>query len=137
MKYKTLFSEGTIGSLRLTNRIVMTAMETDMAEFNGNPSNLSINYFYQRARGGAGLIITGITRVNDMHGVSTPRQLSLAHNYNIKPMKRFTDIIHRTETKIFCQLHHPGRQTYSALMNIWPLITVSSAVIPGFFLCEA
>ncbi|MBN2652657.1 MAG: FAD-dependent oxidoreductase [Spirochaetales bacterium] len=132
MKYKHLFSEGKIGNLTIQNRTVMTAMETDMAKMNGNPSPLTTNYFYQRAVGKVGLIITGITRVDNITGVSTPRQLSLANNFNIKPMKKFTDKIHETDTKIFCQLHHPGRQTYSTMMMIWPMMSFFGTKIPGF-----
>lgn len=132
MKYKNLFSEGKIGNLTIPNKTVMTAMETDMGKLNGNPSKLLTNYYYQRALGKVGLIITGITRVDNITGVSTPRQLSLANNYNIRAMKKFTDKIHETETKIFAQIHHPGRQTYSALIGNWPLMAFSGTFIPGF-----
>lgn len=132
MNYPRLFSQGRIGKLNLKNRIVMTAMETDMAEFDGTPSPLLVEYFRQRAAGGAGLIITGITRVNDMHGVSTPRQLALSRNRHVKPMKGLTDAVHREGAAIFCQLHHPGRQTYAAMVNVWPLMGFAGRRIPGF-----
>lgn len=132
MKYPNLFAQGQIGSLKIGNRVVMVAMETVMAEFDGKPSDLTINYYHERARGGVGLIITGATRVNEWHGVVTPRQLSMAHDSNIAPMKRLTDKIHETETKIFCQIHHPGRQNYSAMMYAWPAMTFIARVVPGF-----
>ncbi|GEM_PF-4111221 len=130
--YVKLFAAGKSGSLELANRIVMTAMGTDMGELNGNPSDLTISYFSKRAKGGAGLIITVITRVNNIHGVATPRQLSMANDSNIIGMKKLTDKIHETDTKIFCQLHHPGRQNYSALIYVWPMMVLLEKIVPGF-----
>jgi len=132
MKYENLLAEGAIGSVTLSNRVVMTAMETVMAEFDGKPSDLTTSYFYERAKGGVGLIITGVTRVNDFHGVTSPRQLSMSTDANIQAMKVFTDKIHETDAKIFCQLQHPGRQTYSAMINVWPLMSMALKYIPGF-----
>jgi len=132
MKHEKLFANGKIGTLEIPNRTVMTAMETVMGEFNGNPSELSINYFHERARGEVGLIITGITRINNLHGVTSPRQLSMASNSNIEGMKKLTDKIHETDTKIFCQLQHPGRQTYSAMMHVWPMMSRLAGIVPGF-----
>lgn len=123
MKYERLFAAGKIGSLDIANRTVITAMETVMAEFNGDPSDLTISYYLERARGEVGLIITGIARVNNFSGVTSPRQLSMASDANIPEMRKLTDKIHETDTKIFCQLHHPGRQTYSAMMYVWPLMS--------------
>lgn len=64
MKYPKIFEPGRIGSLELKNRIVMTAMGCSLAESNGQPGTRMIKYYADRARGGAGLIITEITRMD-------------------------------------------------------------------------
>lgn len=132
MAYEKLFTPIKIGKLELKNRIVMTSMEIGLAKFNGNASKEVINYYYERAKGGTGLIMTGITRVNNMNGVSTPRQLSMANHSNIRSLKKLTEKIHTTDSKIFVQLHHPGRQNFSAMINNWPLMKMMAAIVPGF-----
>lgn len=132
MNYPLLFSPGQIGPVKLKNRIVMTAMEIDMGSYDGSPSPELIRYFQHRAAGGAGLITTGICRVNDLHGVSTPRQLSLAREANVGKMKELCDAVHREGAAIFCQLHHPGRQTYRAMLFVWPVMSFLLRHLPGF-----
>ena len=77
MPYEKLFNPGTIANLELKNRIVMPAMGCSLAEPSGEPGPRMIKYYADRARGGAGLIITEITRVDDETGVGTQNQLSL------------------------------------------------------------
>ena len=77
MTYAKLFEPGRIGNLELKNRIVMPAMGCSLAEVTGEPGPRMIRYYADRAKGGAGLIITEITRVDDETGVGTPNQLRL------------------------------------------------------------
>ncbi|MDC7233283.1 MAG: NADH:flavin oxidoreductase, partial [Spirochaetales bacterium] len=131
MNQDILFTPFQIGTLTLKNRFVMTSMETGMAGFDGRPTDLLTDYYLQRVRGGVGLICTGICRVNNIHGAAAPRQLSLVHDSSIKAFKKMTGRIHAEGGKIALQLHHPGRQNYSALIGIWPMVEVFSRV-PGF-----
>ncbi len=80
MGYTKLFERGCIGGLEIKNRIVMPAMGCSLAASTGDASPEIIRYYQERARGGAGLIITEITRVDDETGVGTPCQLSVASN---------------------------------------------------------
>ena len=75
--YQKLFEPGTINRLRLKNRIVLPAMGTGFDGWNGEASEDLIAYFEERARGGAGLIITGYCRVDSELGAATARQLAL------------------------------------------------------------
>jgi 2,4-dienoyl-CoA reductase-like NADH-dependent reductase (Old Yellow Enzyme family)/thioredoxin reductase/acetoacetate decarboxylase len=54
------------------------------------------------------------------------RQLSMTHDRNIAQMGKLTAAVHRHGTKIFCQLHHPGRQTMSALIGGQPVVSASA-----------
>lgn len=131
MKYTKLFEPGKIGTVKIGNRVVMTAMEVDLGRFDGKVSQRLSDYYYERARGGVGLIITGIARVDSFTGVGSPMQLSVANFSTVRSLRKLTKRIHTTNTKIFCQIHHPGRQSYSAEMYIWPLIAAVSK-FPGF-----
>jgi 2-enoate reductase len=55
-----LFETGKIGKLHIKNRIVMAAMHSGgLVEPDGRLSQRGIDYYVARARGGAGMIITG------------------------------------------------------------------------------
>ena len=117
MSYEKLFEPGVIGGLELKNRIVMPAMGCSLAESSGEAGERMIKYYADRARGGAGLIITEITRIDNETGVGTPNQLSVTDTYMIGQLSRLAEAVHAYDTKIFVQLHHPGNQTPSRLIG--------------------
>jgi len=125
MNFKNLFSEGKIGNLTLKNRIVMPAMGTSIASSTGEASEDIISYYEERAKGGCGLIITEITRIDNETGVGTPNQLCVTDEYQIPSLQKLTRIIHKYDTKIFTQLHHPGRQAHSSLMPAGEIVAPS------------
>lgn len=130
--YEKLFSEGRIGKVTLKNRLVMSPMGIGLANLDGSPSEDMIAYYEARAAGGAGLIIPEITRVNDVHGAGLMRQLSVTQDRHIEPLSRLAAAVHKHGSKIFIQLHHPGRETVSALLGGQP--TVSASDIPCKYL---
>jgi len=117
MSYDKLFEPGMIGGLEIKNRIVMPAMGCSLAESTGEAGARMIKYYADRARGGAGLIITEITRVDDETGVGTPNQLSVTNTHMIAQLSRLVEAVHAYDTKLFVQLHHPGSQTPSRLIG--------------------
>lgn len=65
--YSHLFSPIQINHLTIKNRIVMGPMgNISMAEEMGRPSNKMIQYFTDRARGGVGLITSGLIPISQM-----------------------------------------------------------------------
>ena len=133
MRYPLLFSEGRIGSVILRNRVVLPPLEVGMANFDGTPSEQLIAYYEERAKNGLGLLMTGITRVNERHGAGLPRQLAMTSDRHIEPFARMVERIHRHGTKIFCQLHHPGRQSNSLMIGTWPLMERIGRFWPGYW----
>ena len=131
MSYDMLFSPMKIGTMEVKNRIVMTALEFSMGQMNGCPTERLMDYYEERARGGVGLIIPGICRVNDMAAASTFTQLSMSSDYHIAPMREFVARIHRYGAKLAIQLHHPGRQGYSSSINTLPLLIPIEKRLPG------
>ena len=132
MMYEKLFSPGQIGKVTLKNRLVMSPMGIGLANLDGTPSEDMIAYYEARAIGGAGLIIPEITRVNDVHGPGLMRQLSVTSDRHIAPLSRLAAAVHSHGSKIFIQLHHPGRETVTALLGGAP--TVSASDIPCKYL---
>lgn len=121
MEFKNLFSPAKIGNVEMKNRIVMPPMMLGFGQFDGTPTKKMMDYYEERAIGGAGLIITEITRINDFSGASAFAQLAISHDYHIAPLKKMIDRVHRHGTKMFIQLHHPGRQNLGLLMGTVPV----------------
>ncbi|MBR4659792.1 MAG: FAD-dependent oxidoreductase [Clostridia bacterium] len=117
MTYTKLFEPGRIANLELKNRIVMPAMGCSLAEHSGEPGPRMIKYYADRARGGAGLIITEITRIDNDTGVGTPNQLAVTDPFVVGQLSRLAEAVHAYDTKLFVQLHHPGNQTPSRLIG--------------------
>lgn len=68
--YDRLFSPIKINRLTIKNRIVMAPMgNIDMCEETGRPNDMMLQYFFARAKGGCGLITTGLIPVS--HGIDT------------------------------------------------------------------
>jgi 2-enoate reductase len=63
--YKMMFSPITINRLTIKNRLVMAPMgNIDMCEETGRPNNRMLRYFEERAKGGVGLITSGLIPVS-------------------------------------------------------------------------
>ena len=121
MEYNMLFSPMNIGSVTIKNRLVMAPMLMGFGTFDGTVTQQLSDYYEERAKGGMGLIITEITRVDDKTGASAFGQLGMSHDYQIEPLRGMVDKIHSHGAKIFVQLHHPGRQNMGLLIGTVPL----------------
>ncbi len=65
MDYSKLFEPKNIGKVKIKNRIIMAPMgNINMADPTGRPLPKMIDYFTERAKGGTGLLITGLIPVS-------------------------------------------------------------------------
>lgn len=129
---KLLFTPIKIGNCTVKNRIVMAPMLMGFGQIDGTPTESLMDYYEERAKGGTGLIITEITRVNDVHGAAAFAQLAMSHDYHIEPMREFAERIHRHGAKIFVQLHHPGRQNVGLMVGTVPMSIATERIWPGY-----
>lgn len=132
MEYKMLFSPMKIGGCEIKNRIVMSPMLMGFGQLDGCVTEKLMDYYEERAKGGTGLIITEITRVNDKHGAAAFAQLGVSHDYQIDGLKEFAERIHRHGAKLFVQLHHPGRQNVGLAVGTVPLAIACTRVCKSF-----
>lgn len=130
--YEKLFSPCKIGNLEIKNRIVMCAAEFSLGEPSGKVTQRLSDYYEERAKGGVGLIIPGICRVNDMAGAATYTQLAMSHDYHIEPMKQMVNKLHSHGAKFAIQLHHAGRQGLASSINSLPFVIPVAEKHPGF-----
>lgn len=105
-----LFSPIRIKGLTLSNRAVMPAMGTGLAEEGGMVGEALLAYLKRQASSGAGLIITEVAAVHK-DGMSSPSQLSAWDDRFIPGLKRLAETIHGAGGKAAVQLHHPGRES--------------------------
>jgi 2,4-dienoyl-CoA reductase-like NADH-dependent reductase (Old Yellow Enzyme family)/thioredoxin reductase len=115
MKYTKMFEPGKIGRVTVKNRVVLPPMGTGLASFSGEASPDIIRYYEERAKGGCGLIITEITRVDEEHGWGLARQLAVTKGGFISGLQRLVNTVHKYGTKVFVQLHHPGREGHARI----------------------
>ncbi len=107
-KFNSLFQPLEVRRCTIPNRIVMTPMGTNFAENTGEMSFLHIDYYEQRAQGGAGLIIVENACVDYPAGSNGTTQLRLDLDSYIPRMFKLTETIHKHDTKIAVQLNHAG-----------------------------
>jgi len=106
--YAHLLSPGRIGSLELRNRIIVTAMGVSLAEQDGVCGERLIAYHEAQARGGAGLIVMGVTGVAWPVGAVQPNQTAISDDRFVPGLRRLAEAVHAHGTKIAAQLHHGG-----------------------------
>lgn len=133
MSYKILSSPMKIGNVEIKNRVVLPPMLMGFGQFDGKPTEKMMNYYEERAKGGAGLIMTEITRVNDVNGAAAFAQLAVSHDYHIKPLAEMAKRIQRHGAKFFVQLHHPGRQNVGLLVGTVPLSIKAERLTKGIY----
>ncbi len=127
-----LFTHLDLGKLRVKNRFFLPAVELGLADFSGNATDRTIAYYKERALGGMGLIVTGITRVDDVTGATNLGQLSLSHDRTLKSLTKLVDEVHSSGSKIIFQLHHPGRQNVRLMMGTAPIAGFCSRLFKSF-----
>ena len=127
--YTYLFSPIQVGSLTLRNRVVFSAHLTNFAE-NGLPTERQAYYYAERAKGGAGLIIT---EEHSVHPTDFAYE-KLIHAFNpevIPGYRRITERVHRYGAHIFAQINHNGGQA-SGMYSQLPVWAPSPVADPLF-----
>ena len=106
--YGALLAPGRIGSMEVANRILVTAMGVSLSEADGHVGERLLAYHEEQARGGAGLIISGVAGVAWPVGAVQPNQTAISDDRFLPGLKALTERVHRHGTKIAVQLHHGG-----------------------------
>ena len=112
-EYPHLFEPLDLGHTTLRNRIVMGSMHTGLEDRAKDFDRLAA-YFAERARGGAGLIITGGFAPNVV-GSFYPGSSKMSTQAESRRHRQLTAAVHREGGAIALQLLHAGRYSYSPL----------------------
>jgi anthraniloyl-CoA monooxygenase len=104
-----MFAPLKLREMALENRIAVSPMAQYRA-VDGSPTDWHFVHYAERAKGGAGLVITEMTCVSP-EGRITPGCTGLYAPEHLQAWKRIVDFIHvETKAKVCCQIGHSGRK---------------------------
>lgn len=141
--YDRLFSPIKINRLTIKNRIVMAPMgNIDMCEETGRPNDMMLQYFFARAKGGCGLLTTGLVPVS--HGIdSTVTELDgltyfprIDRSRTVMPGWRdLAQGVHAHGSRIFVQLTAGlGRVGNPQCLLTQKKLPVSASFLPNYYI---
>ena len=117
--FDNLFKPISLGNITLPNRACFLAHRTNFSKL-GELNEKHIAYYTKRAMGGCGLIILGELCI---HPDNRPWEsmINFYDSKSVKDFKKFTDSIHKNDTRVFAQLNHHGFQSSGAITRkeVW------------------
>ena len=131
MKYKNLFTPVKIGSVTIKNRFAMAPMgPLGLADSEGGFNQRGIDYYTERAKGGTGLIITGVTFSDcKVETQSMPNCPNSTYNpvHFIRTSREMTERVHAYGSKIFLMMSAGfGRVTIPTNLGEFPPVAPSA-----------
>ncbi|MCD6574060.1 FAD-dependent oxidoreductase [Candidatus Aerophobetes bacterium] len=130
-KYKNLFKPIKIGSVEIKNRIAFAPLATEgLVASDGALTQRGVEYYAERARGGAGLIITGVAKVENEveHEIVGHGGRMLITPHIVPRLGELAEIVHYYGAKLFVQLT-AGDGRNSPEQSI-----VSASEVPSFWI---
>ncbi|RJQ70843.1 MAG: FAD-dependent oxidoreductase [Desulfobacteraceae bacterium] len=109
-----LFDPIVINQLKIKNRIYMPAMHMAMAD-NFQVNDRLLEFYIERARGGAGMIVVGYATVDDLSG--NPQNIGAHEDRFIPGLARLAAAIRDNGARAAVQLNHAGRYNSSFFLN--------------------
>jgi mycofactocin system FadH/OYE family oxidoreductase 2 len=126
-RYPNLFSPLQIGPVTVRNRIMQTA-HVKLFAYNAVDSERNVAYQAARAKGGAGLLITGNRVVHPTSTTGFPRVAWAYRPEALDADRRLTDAVHEHGCAIFAQLNHFGLNASSDSADDYRVLWGPSAV---------
>lgn len=109
MEKTTMYESWNIGEMSLKNRLVASAI-FEFAANDGRITEEIIHLYQKLAKGGVGLIITGMEAISSTAGLG-PIMVNAAYDNYEDDMKKIVNVIHENGAKVFVQLQHAGYRT--------------------------
>jgi 2,4-dienoyl-CoA reductase-like NADH-dependent reductase (Old Yellow Enzyme family) len=108
MSAKALIQPLQLGAISLRNRVIVSATTRNRSVPTNVPNSLNVEFYEQRAAGGAGLIVTEGTLICQQ-GTEWPHAPGIWSQPQVDGWKKVTDAVHAKGGAIYCQLWHVGR----------------------------
>jgi 2,4-dienoyl-CoA reductase (NADPH2) len=125
---KRLFSTGTIGTVEIRNRIVMSPMGIMLKPtfVDGELNPRLIEFFEARARGGAGLIIVSGAYTEEKARAFAEHGMGIWDDHFIPVLNKLVEALHKHGAKVGLHLIHGGSYARSALTDTQPISASAS-----------
>lgn len=123
--FKKIFETIKIKDLVLPNRLIVSAMRTNMVNEKGVIDERYIAYHEAKARGGWGLVITENCLINPESGVSKCLP-GLYNGEQVEALKKLTERVHEAGGRIAAQIYHCGRAGNLGVTGGKPLVAPSA-----------
>lgn len=124
---QSLFSEISLGSLQLPNKLVMAPLTRLRADERGVPTDIMVEHYAQRAS--LGLIVTEGTWPT-MEGRTWIGQPGIETDEHVAGWRRVTDAVHAAGGRIFMQIMHGGRISHESLTGTGRVVAPSALAAP-------
>jgi 2,4-dienoyl-CoA reductase-like NADH-dependent reductase (Old Yellow Enzyme family)/thioredoxin reductase len=121
MEFTRLMEPFRLKNLSLRNRIVMAPMLSRLCNPEGIVSQKLIDYYAERARGGAGLIIVEYSYIDDRESKANPGQLGVYSDQLIAGLGDLAEAIQEWGAGAILQICHAGRSTSAKYMGRQPI----------------
>lgn len=125
METDLLFEPIKIKDVEIKNRIYMPAMHLNMVE-DFKITDKIVDFYAERAKGGAGAIVPGYATVNDTAG--NPMIIGAHRDEFIPGLKRLAEAIKGNGAVAGLQINHSGRYNVSFLIGNKPAVAPSAVM---------
>ena len=112
--FDPLFEPITINKMEIKNRIYLPAMHLGMG-VDFQVTDQIVDFYAERARGGAGMICVGFATVDELSG--NTQNIGAHKDEFIPGLKRLSDAIKDNGARSVVQLNHAGRYNFSFFLD--------------------
>ncbi len=129
MEFPHLLHPFQMKNLALRNRIVMAPMLSRLCDPDGIVSQKLIDYYAERAKGGAGMIIVEYCYIDEKESKANQGQLGVYSDQLIAGLGDLAEAIQEWGAKAILQICHGGRSTSARYMGRQP---IAPSAMPGY-----
>ncbi|MCK9265121.1 MAG: FAD-dependent oxidoreductase [Deltaproteobacteria bacterium] len=129
MNNSLLMQGFSLKGLWLRNRIAMAPMLSRLCNTDGSVSQKLIDYYVERAKGGAGLIIVEYCYIDQNESKARHGQLGVYHDRFIAGLAELAEAIQECGAKTILQICHAGRSSSAKFTGLKP---IAPSAIPNY-----
>jgi 2,4-dienoyl-CoA reductase-like NADH-dependent reductase (Old Yellow Enzyme family)/thioredoxin reductase len=116
-----LLEPGYIGKLEIRNKIIMLPVGTRLADEKGFVTDRLINFYEERAKGGAGMIIVEVSSVDYPRGSPIKNSIAIDNDEAIPGLKKLSDRIKKHGARAAIQIGHAGNAAFFKITGETPV----------------
>jgi 2,4-dienoyl-CoA reductase-like NADH-dependent reductase (Old Yellow Enzyme family)/thioredoxin reductase len=111
--FPKLFEPGSIGNVRLKNRVIKAPQHTGLGNPDGSITDRMLRYYRSVASGGVGMVIVEYAWIDNDASRASPCQLGIASMDHIPGLSLLAQTIQANGAKAAIQISHAGRQRFT------------------------